>query len=476
MTYEVPGRRVLTAESAGHEFYSILKWAMGQAENEDLVALRMRIYGGKAFDAFDPSTGPPPMERKTFQPGPITVAAETTIQENILRDGSFDPVSPEGAVMTNEELLAEEIRLRQEWDFEQRVIGAELNIKVRREAERRLKMLEVREPPEMVDAESFLAETDEPISWRVDPIMTVGSKVLLVAQMKAGKTNAALNLMKCLADGGKYFDAFDVTIPSGRIAYLDFEMPANLFRHWIRRTGIVNTKKVTVNSLNGFGESFNIMDKSTYDKWVEKFKRQETEFLIFDCLAPVVRSIGIDENSGLAEFVYKLDALCVDAGISEKVVIHHMGHSNERLRGDSALGGWCDSYWRLVMDAPKIAGAEPEPDAPRFFGVRGRQTEVPLKMVTYDPHTGWMSIDDDTPREKVFDNRENEILDNAIVVYIGGCNEKVSTSNIRANVKGNNEKIAMRLESLVVRGLLMVEDRGSGKGKYYWVETYGSAT
>ena len=84
--------------------------------------------------------------------------------------------------------------------------------------------------------------------------------------------------------------------------------------------------------------------------------------------------------------------LKADAGITELMVIHHMGHAGERSRGASRLRDWPDAEWRLVRERPDTKGEEPPPDAARFFAAEGRDVAVRETRLTYDLETRRLSV------------------------------------------------------------------------------------
>jgi hypothetical protein len=65
-----------------------------------------------------------------------------------------------------------------------------------------------------------------------------------------------------------------------------------------------------------------------------------------------------------------IDELLLEAGIDEALVVHHMGHSGERARGDSRLRDWPDVEWRLMRQ-------DDDPASPRFLTAYGRDIDVP---------------------------------------------------------------------------------------------------
>jgi len=66
-------------------------------------------------------------------------------------------------------------------------------------------------------------------------------------------------------------------------------------------------------------------------------------------------------------------------------LIHHMGHTGERSRGDSRLRDWPDVEWRLVRQ-------DDDPASPRFISAYGRDVEIRESRLEYDPQTRHLTI------------------------------------------------------------------------------------
>ncbi|NKB87070.1 MAG: AAA family ATPase [Acidobacteria bacterium] len=78
-----------------------------------------------------------------------------------------------------------------------------------------------------------------PKSWRLDDFLEMefgkltpiveglmhrGDRVVISAQAKAGKTTFLHNLVRCLADGGKFLGRWEATPARGTVALIDTEM------------------------------------------------------------------------------------------------------------------------------------------------------------------------------------------------------------------------------------------------------------
>jgi hypothetical protein len=252
-----------------------------------------------------------------------------------------------------------------------------------REANRRLDAEERPQtvPPLVKSLDALLAEPDSPTRYIVDGLMPEGSRIVFAARKKAGKTTASNNLKRSLVDGEPFFGAFAVNTPVRGLVAIDNELSEGMTRRWLRAQGIRNTASVVdVISLRGKVASFDLFDDRCRAYWARRLSDVGCDFLSLDCLRPVLDAFGLDENRDAGKFLTGFDALLVEAAIPNAVVMHHMGHSGERSRGDSSIEGWPDAVWSLVSDGD-------DQRAPRYFKAFGRDVDVPEGRLTFDPAT-----------------------------------------------------------------------------------------
>jgi len=153
------------------------------------------------------------------------------------------------------------------------------------------------------------------------------------------------------------------------------------YGRWLRDQNIGDTKAVAdVITLRGRVSTFNILDDKIRDQWATRLRDLGCDYLMLDCLRPVMDALGLDENHDFGKFAVAFDALLADAGIPDSVIVQHMGHNGERSRGDSRLQDWPDATWRLVRETE-------EPDSPRFFSAYGRDVDVHEGRLGFNPAT-----------------------------------------------------------------------------------------
>lgn len=267
--------------------------------------------------------------------------------------------------------------------FEFRVEDELDKLRIRHEARQRFDIEQrpaIQFPP-IKSLTALLAEPDTSTRYRIDKVAPEAARVLLSAQFKAGKTTLVGNQMRSLADGEPFLGQFAVHTQARGIVLIDDEMSENTMRRWLRDQGIVNTAAVAdVITLRGRVPAFNLLDDRCHAQWVARLVDIGCDYLILDCLRPVLDALGLDENRDTGRFLVAFDGLLAGAGIDSATVVHHMGHANERARGDSRLQDWPDAIWRLVREAD-------EPSSPRFFSAYGRDVDVHEGRLSFDPVT-----------------------------------------------------------------------------------------
>ena len=237
-------------------------------------------------------------------------------------------------------------------------------------------------PPPVEKLTDLLAVPDEPAQFRVADLWPMGGRVLLSAQYKAGKTSLMANLLRCLVDGDQFLGRW-APRPVQRVTLLDTELDKDMLRRWLRDQNIRNTGAVDVISLRGRASTFNILDDATRAEWADRIG--PTDLVMLDCLRPCLDAIGLSEDKEAGRFLVAFDALCTEAHAAEAFVVHHMGHSEERSRGDSRLLDWPDVLWKIVRDS-NDEGEQVE-SAERYFSAMGRDVNVPEAQLDWTPET-----------------------------------------------------------------------------------------
>lgn len=228
----------------------------------------------------------------------------------------------------------------------------------------------------------LLAQPCPPTRWRVEQVAPIAARIILSAQYKAGKTTARDNLIRSLVDREKFLGQFTIQCPVSALVLIDDELSEHMVQDWLGRQGIRNTDAVAdVITLRGKVSTFNLFDDHCRDTWAKRFRDLGCDYLILDCLRPILDAFGLDENRDAGRFLVHFDAMLESAGIRDALLVHHMGHAGERSRGDSRLLDWPDANWRLLREDPE------DPASDRYFSAFGRDVAVPEGRLTFDQAT-----------------------------------------------------------------------------------------
>jgi len=273
---------------------------------------------------------------------------------------------------------------------EQKKARVKTSERIRREVRRELdaedRQATSTPPPDALTLRERLARPREPVRWRIERLQAKGHRVLFAAQFKAGKTTTAANAARCVLDGDAFLDCFKVNKITGTLALFDFEMDGAQLDGWYADQKIVNDERLFVFPMRGAASSFDIVNADVRAEWVTKLKVRGVVYLILDCLRPVLDALGLNEHTEVGRFLTALDELLREAGIPECIVIQHMGHKNERPRGDSRLLDWPDVGWTLVRET------DDDPASARYFKAYGRDVDVAEMQLTYDEKTRRLTV------------------------------------------------------------------------------------
>ncbi len=208
---------------------------------------------------------------------------------------------------------------------------------------------------------------------------------MLAAQFKAGKTTLVGNVLRSILDGDPFLGRDAVTPIRGTAVLLDFEMSAGQLDDWLAAQRIRNDDRLLVVPMRGRATAFDILEPTVRAEWVARLREHRCEYPVIDCVRPILDAIGLDEHREAGRFLTAYDALLRDAGIGESLVVQHMGHTNERARGDSRLRDWPDVEWRLVRQDDNPASA-------RFISAYGRDVDVAEAQLAYEPLTRSLTL------------------------------------------------------------------------------------
>ena len=308
------------------------------------------------------------------------------------------------------------------------------------------------DPPGIVSLTDLLQEPDEDAAYRIDGLWPSGGRIVMAAQNKTGKTTLMGNLVRCLVDGDQFLGQFDVE-RAERVVVVDNESSRRMIHQWLADQGVCTTDAVDLLPLRGALSSFNIMDPTVRTEWANKIG--PADVLVFDCLRPALDALGLSEDKESGRFLEALDELLREAGISELVLVHHMGHNNERSRGDSRLEDWPDAKWKLVKEDAN------DPTSTRYFSAFGRDVDQSEVRLAFNGETRHLSVDGGSRKQDTADRISGSVL--LFVASNPGC----GVNQIEDGIEGDDSVIRRVLKSLVLTGELVMVKGSRNKHQHY---------
>lgn len=251
-----------------------------------------------------------------------------------------------------------------------------------------------------------IEEDDEEDLWRIAGLWQQDQTIMLTAKWKAGKTTMVTNVVRCLADGGRFLGQFEVEpVTDGKILIVNAEMTKRQFNRWLFEAGIENKASVLAFHVREAGPAYgDIIDPTRRDQLVKLMVKNNVKVLVIDPLNPMLAASGVEENSSsdVAKWFNALADIKERSGVTEVMLVHHFGHSGERGRGSSKFMDAPDALWTYTMDEEEpeddgegdepILGAVRTTGAPRYLRAVGREVDLPKSVVRFDPETRLLSI------------------------------------------------------------------------------------
>jgi hypothetical protein len=365
------------------------------------------------------------------------------------------------APMTTTTRLAS-LRLLRQW-------AAEENLRAQNDARKRLAATEVAEIklPPVTCLDALLALPGDPVRMRIESVWPAGGcRTLNAAPAGAGKTTLNCNLIRSLVDGDPFLDAFEVHQCAERIVVIDLEMNQQMLKRWLSRQGVRNTAGVVdVVTLRGEAGLFDLGNDKLRDMWARRLRDLGCDFVIFDCLSPVIHAMGLKEATELGKFLCPLNEMLKEAGVADVLVHHHMGHVEERARGDSTALGWSDANWKQVIDGD-------HPLKPRYFStskVRDADEPVGEGLLSFDKATGRLTYAGgnraETGKSEAVEKRLNEVLEVLADRQAEGFTDDkgMGTTAIKTAVKGGKTITDKALALADERKLVILHREGRAK-------------
>jgi hypothetical protein len=204
------------------------------------------------------------------------------------------------------------------------------------------------------------------------------------------------------------------------------------------------------------------MDDRGRARWAEILRHQQTEYLILDPLRPILDAYGLDEHRDAGRFLVAFDALLDEAGVPDGMIVHHMGHTAERARGDSRLRDWPDVEWRLVRSTD-------DPGSPRYVTAFGRDVDVPEGGLKFDPATRHLRLTSGSRK----DAEARDVIPD-LLEYLRGADGPQSGNQVEIGLRAvstHGQKAIRRALVLALHEQLVDATPGHRNATLYTVKT-----
>lgn len=285
--------------------------------------------------------------------------------------------------------------------YKQAVQRRYVEMRINEDARALLQKASVANRPQLthVTLTDFLDQPDDDIRYRVEDMWPANGRVLLAAAAKTGKTTlVAGNLIPSLVDGTPFLGRYETTPPDGNIVLLNMEVGPNALRRWMRDSRIRNRDQVIIANLRGQASALAIDTEEGRDQLATWLRSIDAEIVCLDPLAPLLASLGLDENSNtdVARFFSYWAAVMNAAGVTDDFISHHTGHAGERSRGASRLLDEPDAIWTLTkatIESPENELEEMFAPVPsRFIQAEGRDVEIGAEELEFDAVTRQLTL------------------------------------------------------------------------------------
>jgi hypothetical protein len=391
--------------------------------------------------------------------GAIAIVADEE-QGTVCPDDVFqwvESLQPTGAEVTEDGEVVEETP----YDREVRRRYAELRIN--EDAKAMLAALQAGQAPPLdgLTLREFLSQPDEEERYRVNDLWPAEGRILLAAAAKSGKTTmVAANLIPSLVDGKPFLGRHAPQRVAGSVALLNMEVGERTLRRWLRDSGTVGVEQVVVANLRGKASALALASDAGRRRFADFLKSRDTELVILDPLAPVLASLGLDENSNsdVARFFGWWSEALALAGVVDDIVVHHTGHAGERSRGASRLLDEPDAIWTLTREKSDDEDDPYGPVETRYLAAYGRDVDMAAEALAYDTETRSLSLTGQGRGEV----RGTEVEMKVMRALKDG--KTLTRNGIYDQVRGNRKACMEAVDRLLERDLLLDTGRKSTNG------------
>lgn len=204
--------------------------------------------------------------------------------------------------------------------------------------------------------------------YLIDELLPYDGNCTLAAEPKVGKTRFMLGLVKAWCDDEPFLNYFDVNrADHGRLLYLNYDMPADLFRRWLHDLDLQNPDLLIVKHFDS-GLDFPFWVPSVRDDFAQYCARMNVQMVVFDTQIAAMEGLVDNENDNMKvqNFYTRVKEVKKAGGVGSVFMVHHVGKADpSQGRGASTMKAWGEAQWILKREGVSH-------DSPRVFSSEGR--------------------------------------------------------------------------------------------------------
>lgn len=204
--------------------------------------------------------------------------------------------------------------------------------------------------------------------YLIDQLLPYNGNCTLAAEPKVGKTRFMLGLVKSWCDDEPFLNYFDVNRSDhGRLLYLNYDMPADLFRRWLHDLDLQNPDLLIPKHFDS-GLDFPFWVPSVRDDFAQYCAHMNVQMVVFDTQIAAMEGLVDNENDNMKvqNFYTRVKEVKKAGGVGSVLMVHHVGKGDPTQgRGASTMKAWGEAQWVLKREGDSH-------DSPRVFSSEGR--------------------------------------------------------------------------------------------------------
>ena len=229
-------------------------------------------------------------------------------------------------------------------------------------------------------------------NWRFERAQEVGTRVLLEASAKSGKTTLLANAVNSALSGESFLGAYQSTplADDEHVLIIDTELGPTTQARWLDESIRPDLKhRALVWSIAGKTGALDVTSASGREGIAKALEGlPKVGLLIVDVAGAWLAPLRLDENSNtdVRRFCDGIAQLARDITTKGEVILsHHAGYATgkTRSRGASAWRDWPDAVWTISRNPV---------NEERHFEAFGRDIEIPVQKLVYWPESRKLTL------------------------------------------------------------------------------------